>query len=179
MKRVWGLTSGSYSDWTVHALFETEADAQAAADAYTKASDYGDGEIQEFVYYEAGETPRRIVWFTCYQTLSDSGEIRTDGKIARREAWEYNQDETFSKRPKVEIKYTPKDPSPARAWVGYYNISIVGSDRAAVAKTWSDLRAQWKAQGHRLNAGSTTDLSYRLSATGSNSTHTFIAGKRP
>lgn len=57
-KRMWMVSTGSYSDYTVHAVARTEAEAQRWADAYNAAREslYRDeAEVEEVEFYEEGD----------------------------------------------------------------------------------------------------------------------------
>jgi hypothetical protein len=62
VKTLYAVSSGSYSDHTIHVLFERESDAQAFIDT-------DDGEryqpyfIEQYPLCAAGERPRKRSWF--------------------------------------------------------------------------------------------------------------------
>jgi len=67
---LWAITSGSYSDYTVNAVFDTEEDARAAI-----ALKLGE-DLTELDYYRSGDKPiQRGVWH------ANSGPISADGPV--------------------------------------------------------------------------------------------------
>lgn len=92
-RTVWAVSTGSYSSYSVVALFEDKADAEALAATYTG---YDGGEVEEFELYSPGDRSRRNgpVWIAevCVNadaTLSDRGAelhehyaVDDDGPVA-------------------------------------------------------------------------------------------------
>lgn len=68
MSKLWAVSSGEYSDYSVNAVFDTEEDARAAV-----ALGVGD-DVLEMDYYRSGDRPvKRHVWF------AHSGRITAEG----------------------------------------------------------------------------------------------------
>lgn len=57
---VYGVVSGSYSDYSVHAVFGSKLEAQAVCDSMNavKTSSYDSYEVEEFEFWAAGQPPK-------------------------------------------------------------------------------------------------------------------------
>lgn len=73
-KTVYAISSGDYSDYRVHALFESREDAEAAVQT---ADRWEAAEVQEFDFYPAG-TGTSFRWRTPYEAVV---KIAADGTI--------------------------------------------------------------------------------------------------
>lgn len=87
-RKIWATVSGSYSDYRVGVLFETEGDAQAYVDAGF------DEDIEEFWLHPAGYRPKITLvyhaawnfgpWFGPDVKISEERRIDDDGEVARK-----------------------------------------------------------------------------------------------
>lgn len=57
---VYGVVSGSYSDYSVHAIFGSKPEAQAVCDSMNAAMSYSYDpyEVEEFEFWPAGQSPK-------------------------------------------------------------------------------------------------------------------------
>jgi hypothetical protein len=71
---VWGLTSGSYSDYTVHGVYLDEVDANADCDRLNQLGQYAVYAVEEIPILEAGG-PRMdtSICLICDMRRSDGG----------------------------------------------------------------------------------------------------------
>lgn len=73
MKKVWMVSSGSYSDYSVSAVFETEAQADRAAEAANTNEGYLGYFVEERPWYPEGEEPEVITLYRGSVVLLDDG----------------------------------------------------------------------------------------------------------
>lgn len=148
MRTLYAVSSGWYSDYRVLALFEREADAEAATAAYNAAADRGSdkaNEVEEFRCFAAGETHMIPTWKVraCLSRSNVTVELTRPG------AWWGN--EPPPRGMAVEWENT-------HAWDwenrgGSYKldepvlvIEREGADPQAVRQSFSDRCAQYKAE---------------------------------
>lgn len=73
-KLIWAVSSGSYSDYRVHAAFATEEQAETAAVKAEKAETYMGGYfVEELPWYPKGENPEPITVHRMSAVLWDNG----------------------------------------------------------------------------------------------------------
>jgi hypothetical protein len=126
--KVYALSRGSYSDYSVVAIFRDQKDAQAAID--TGQRDFND--VEEYDLYE-GPVTQKIVYHA-----ESRWERGANEWIERRwtwAVWPWNDDYDL-KRPVVRSH-------PAKKPVYVF---VAGPDEAEVAKALFDRMAQIKAQ---------------------------------
>lgn len=74
-RTVYAVSSGEYSDYQVHFLCDSEAEAQAFIDNAREASNYGEYmSVESFSLYPEGSNPRQTPWYRVYLPLR--GEMR-------------------------------------------------------------------------------------------------------
>lgn len=83
MRRVWAITSGSYSDYQVCAILPTEKAAKEALEqARTLAPDWGvyprPDSVTSFVAYDEGEMPALVTVYRRQVVVWDTGQV--DGR---------------------------------------------------------------------------------------------------
>jgi hypothetical protein len=83
MRKIWAVSSGSYSDYGVHAMFETEELAKAVA-GYDNYYD-----VEEFILYD--EVPAKVPRYTVYvaqtKSLQSWGMDRDADTVAIEGGW--------------------------------------------------------------------------------------------
>jgi hypothetical protein len=129
-KKAWAVTSGSYSDYGIEAVFESREDAEAA-----KAEGFGDA-VEEFEFYASGKKPVFYPVFNIHVDVSPTGQI-----INYREA-----DDSKVRERRVFAREAPEDDGKVRVSVAVYEqaggrvvtIFVEGRDRNRVAQTFSD-----------------------------------------
>lgn len=75
MKDIWAVSTGSYSDYSVLALFEDEADAQAAVDECNAKESYRDARVESFYFYPSGTRPHYEKIFHRSVNISNDGTV--------------------------------------------------------------------------------------------------------
>lgn len=119
--KVYAVSSGTYSDYTVHELYESREDAEAIA----KVFGY---EVEEFDYYPAGSRP------TIYKSYS-ARIYKHDTSTYRARAGQLDvRDFNVTEEPKHN----------AGEWDAMFYAD--GPDRERVVKSVTDRYAAWKAQ---------------------------------
>ena len=144
MKKVWAVSSGSYSDYRVHAIFEDEAtaDAWAKAIAAKDEDDYSwhsDADTQEFPFIATGTEPKKVLIVDLVQDLWDNGK-EADARITERREY-----------PIVAL-YGPPPPRPVVRFVRapVHNnkggrLEIRGKSKEAVLKVYGDEIRMWRS----------------------------------
>lgn len=134
MKSVYAVTSGCYSDYSVHAVFEDKPDAQA------HAAQISSGDVEEMPYYPKGERPEMVTIWTASATGPDFElEMRShtepayDGEVAVLKG----------KRPKVHESSRYLRLRHGHERVPY--LSCTSLDDVAARKAVADRAAQIKA----------------------------------
>ena len=134
-QRVWGITRGSYSDYTVLAIFEDEDEARAfcAAHQNTAYDAWGaPDDVECFMFYPKGVQPVLNTVHSRSVVVWDSGD--TEGAMEReRVEWEYSPlYASVSARPNVRFVRAPM----------YLNqggrLEVEGLDEQAVNQAYSD-----------------------------------------
>lgn len=107
VSKLWAVTSGEYSDYSVDGIFETEEDARAAV-----RLGYGE-DVKPIDFFRAGDAPvKRLVWY------ARSGPITPEGVVANGWDREARQEVTWKAasaqldRPEVE-----QDREGDRIWI--------------------------------------------------------------
>lgn len=83
-KKIWAVSSGSYSDYRVHALFESEVVAEAVATTANGLENYDDHFVEGFQFYAKDEIPEPLVVYRGTIELFDDGtygpiKVTSDG----------------------------------------------------------------------------------------------------
>lgn len=147
-RTVYAVTSGSYSDHHVLALFERREDAAAAVAAGLGATNYDTAnDIEEFTLFPAAALPRKVGYWAAYLGLKGDGspDGRTEVWAQPREGWTGVDGEIPGRRPRVEVHAVPWDRSPDSP-VSRYNVSAHAMTQEAAVKAVSDAVAKLRAE---------------------------------
>jgi hypothetical protein len=133
------ITSGSYSDYRVHAVCSDRNTAKQWAEAATKfeldrnehTNPYCIEEVQEI---ETGSTPEPVTTCTIHADLLDSGYVSNYREFSRQKFFE----EKLS-RPRTRYIRAPIYKDKGR------RIEITGSSLEAIRKVYSEKIGMWKA----------------------------------
>lgn len=101
---IYAISSGSYSDYSVHAVFATHEDAER----FNTENDLHFS-IEEMPYYAEGEQPEGVVWYQGHMSVND-----IDPDITERSdwPWEWGAENYAIDRPKVNFSgYAREAPS--------------------------------------------------------------------
>lgn len=147
MQQVWALSKGSYSDYRVLAIFETEKDAKAALQQnHAITPDEWDqaDRIEPMWYYPTGAVPQQVTRYDMNQDLWDDG---TTGTFHDRSfvEWEYDMLFYVGARPRVRQVRAPIHKGEGG------RLEVRGTDQQAVRQAFSDHVAMWKANDCRLS----------------------------
>lgn len=156
MKTIYAVTSGEYSDWSVHALFESEADAEAHAKKRNEgaSSSYDVAGVAEFCFYPEGEQPERL---TVYRITAHRSEERGYKETERSDvvwSYDYEGDEAggsvtpsgSSSDSDSSSRSTASYISPPYSWGKYFNAHAHGTDPARTRKAFQDAMYRAKAE---------------------------------
>lgn len=136
MRTIYAVTSGMYSDYTVHGLFENEADAQAVADNW-RGSRYSDADIENFTLYAPGERPEQfVVWTAWNYVAADKPEMRSQVITD----WGGNERQFYSD---LKISVTP--PYQTRRFFTDQAVQVSGLDKDEVIRVWHEKVAEVRA----------------------------------
>jgi len=143
MNVLFGVSSGSYSDYRVHCVFGDRAAAEVFATTI-------DGFVEEFRAFD--HQPERVVWWEISVRLNADGSHfpREPGPF-HREDWEFDVPHPISRRPRFDLLYSEPYSGNGYGGPGQYGLFGHGLDRDACAQVISDHVAQWKAQNHKLH----------------------------
>lgn len=120
-RTVWAVSRGSYSDYGIVAIFETEAQANE----WVHLGEF----VEEFHFTPAGEKPiQRSVYNASWNSQ------RGDAGIHVYEAHEIGTEDAF---------FQPAD---IARWHSGYVVSARGTDRQRVVKSVADKLAEYKAR---------------------------------
>jgi hypothetical protein len=99
VKTVYGITTGSYSDYRVVALFETRDQAETEAEAYNRIehSQYA-ASVEEFRLFEATDLPTKH-----WTTHIAEAHLDQPTKVFQRTGHAIDGDEKPPSRPRVSI----------------------------------------------------------------------------
>ena len=129
----WMLSSGEYSDYRVHAVFERQSAAEAAAKEFSK--DYEIYRAEEVKVYPDGYEPEWVTTYRVHETFLPDG-LTTGAVWQTYVEPEFNMwfPESLTKRPKVTEReiYNP----PGSLW-----LIVCGSDETAVRKVYTERKA--------------------------------------
>lgn len=140
--KVWALSSGSYSDYRVLAVYPTRKEAEAAAKIMNASDDYGF--FAEALPTFTGE-PQRVVIYGLHCNIRDDDRRKVDNIWTSSGA--YAEPEQVADR--VEWDVNPLYPERLRRvlvrWVrthqGGGRLAVYGTDAEAVRKAFGDNRA--------------------------------------
>lgn len=72
-KKVWAVSEGEYSDYSVRCLFEQEEDAKAHCEARKRQEKWGGAFVESFILYERGKQPELIGFVTLQGIVKEDG----------------------------------------------------------------------------------------------------------
>ncbi len=143
--RIWVLSTGSYSDYSVVAAFPTKALAEAAMNANATLDEelwsgntYRVESLPLFI-----EPPQIVTTYSLSAEISDNGTVRLSPERTRRE-WEFDQLYQSGPRPFVRFVRAPVHKDKGG------RLDVHGTDQRAVEQAFSDNVARI-----RLNAETT------------------------
>ena len=138
---VYGVSSGSYSDYRVLFMCSSKKVAERAAHALQHEKDgwNRDAEVQGFDQYDT--PPKRVKVYTMQALIRDGKVLGGYGRTPEpvlHEGVEWEWDTVAGKRPSVRVYSAPV--------TGYAkNITVMGTSRTAVLKAYSDRIVQMLA----------------------------------
>jgi len=124
MRTLWSVSDGEYSDYSVCALFEERADAEAAAAAWK------DADVEEFICYSRGEAYRNPTWKV--RARFSPNAVKIDDLSCPGAWWG-----RLTGRPEVD-DWQARD--------GWRHLDIEADNPQAVRQSFSDRCAQYKAE---------------------------------
>lgn len=131
---IYAVCSGDYEDFGVHAVFESEADAEAHA-ALIEG-----GFVMSQAFYEAGTKPKRItVWHISAHRSDDQGGYKE--RESSRAMWDYEYS-----GPEAGHGTAPAGSSTHSSWAKYFNAWANGTDRDAVREAFQTELAAAQAE---------------------------------
>jgi len=136
MKKVHAVSSGTYSDYRVHALFRRKRDAEAAIIQLAGSEDFyssGSLRVESFHLFDKGEPVVPVPWHALRVNIWDDG--RTGEVEERNEAkWPWEFEATIQ----VDVRWVR---APIHKNEGG-RLEVYGTDLQAVGQVFSDNRAQ-------------------------------------
>jgi hypothetical protein len=150
MRRVWSLSSGSYSDYQVLALFTTKKLAEAALVAHQAEEEYPEARVEEFTLYD--EVPERATVYLIVSVLWD------DGRETASQLWGDSKPGVLTSTTKLPWNHwyrgTPRVKSSFVRAPVYKNqggrLEAWGTDEQAVKQAFSDRKARIVAEREGL-----------------------------
>lgn len=141
LRQLWTVESGSYSDWRIHAVFETKADAKAWAAHLRGMPDswLSDADVGRLTLVPKGVAPFTETTYSLMAELWDDGRVGREWSNVRTESAIDHMGER--PRPRPRVRYVR---APVHANKGG-RIEVEGSDEQAVRKVYSERLAMWKA----------------------------------
>lgn len=143
MSDIYGVSSGSYSNYRVHFMCSSKAVAEQAASNLRGDGGgwYTDAQVEAFDLYDA--PPKKILVYTMQALICDGKVLGGYGRTAEpvlseSTAWEWDTD--AQKRPKVRVYKAPITGPTA------LNITVHGTDKRGVLKAYSDRIVQILAE---------------------------------
>lgn len=138
-RTVYALSSGSYSTYRIHCLFEREEDAKAAAAAAGRGQVYSDHFIEELTLFGPVGQPRKTVMYTARATVRVEGHWKDWApNVSSEEEWIYTG-------------RGPERPELRRLDRGQYvTFEARGEDREQVTKMVADAYAQAIAEREQV-----------------------------
>jgi hypothetical protein len=132
-RTVWAITSGSYSDYRVLALFATKAAAEAQMRRPSPPGSWTEpDDLAAFLLYEADDEPRQVTTYERQIEIWDDGTTSNPRESVRTE-WEFDtMHGRPSKRPQVRFVRAPVHKGKGG------RLEVRGSDKSAVDKAYSD-----------------------------------------
>ncbi|HUW01784.1 MAG TPA: hypothetical protein VMW08_05495 [Acidimicrobiales bacterium] len=136
MKKVHAVSSGTYSDYRVHALFRRKRDAEAAIVELAGTPDFYSGgslRVEAFHLFDKGEPLVPVPWRMYRVTVWDDGT--TSDVVESNEAkWPWE----FEAGRRVDVRFVR---APVHQGKGG-RLEVYGTDLPAVGQVFSDNRAQ-------------------------------------
>lgn len=134
-KIVWAVTSGSYSDYRVRALFEDEATAKSVVATQKDHYDWSLDGIEGLVFYPAGEVPSQVPCHYMQVEIWDDGHLSNE-RAESQNRWDWDEVEDFPVRPKVRWVRPPIQSDKGG------RLEVRGRDLQGVQQAFSDCRAR-------------------------------------
>jgi len=135
MKKVHAVSSGTYSDYRVHALFHSESDAEKARAQLAGSEDFygGSARVESFHLFDEGEPVVPVPWRMVRVNIWDDG---TTGDVdeANEMKWPWE----FEAGRRVDVRWVR---APVHQGKGG-RLEVYGTDLQAIGQSFSDNRAQ-------------------------------------
>ena len=139
---IYGVSSGSYSDYRVLFLCSDKQIAEAAVRDLQRADDtwYSDACVEEFTLFDA--PPKRLSVYTMQALVRGDQVLGSYGRhpkpeLSESQEWEWEA--PVSRRPSVRVYIAPVTGPRDK------NITVTGTSKTAVLKAFSDRIAQMTA----------------------------------
>ena len=132
-KSVWLVTSGSYSDYSVHCAAPSEEAAQGIVAALNTPGKWARYFVEQVPVIEKAE---RITVYGIEAVIADDGTVREES-VRDREEWNVDPLHPERLRP-VTVRWVRAPAYRGRAG----RLEVYGTDRERVRKTFSDMKAQ-------------------------------------
>jgi hypothetical protein len=139
MSVIYAISSGSYSDYRVLAVFSSKKVAQETLRRWNGTNDsWSSGQVEEFPFYDAVPEPETV--FSMIQELWDDG---TEGRLNERAHTDMPFDRLFDVPPKgrPSVRFVR---APVHQGKGG-RLEVRGTDIKKVQKAFRDRKAQWQA----------------------------------
>ena len=153
-RRLYAVVSGSYSDYRILALFDSQESAAKWADTVKVESEKddtsfydSDARIESFPFYAGSEQPGIVTTYRAEVTLFDDGRVldyragKWDeaGEVVSRGSKEWSHDAESDSRPRLRYCRAPRHNGKAGRLEGH------GLDERALIQAISDRVAMFKA----------------------------------
>ncbi len=134
--KAYAVVSGSYSDYTVHAIFTNRLAALEAAVQHGQDDTYSAADVEDIVLYE--DVPEKETIYRMIQTIWDDGRVQDDLRqdSDTRLPWNTWYDAPRDGRPKVRYVRAPMHKDKGG------RLEVFGRDEQAVKQAFSDRKAQ-------------------------------------
>lgn len=156
MKHLWAVASGEYSDYRVHAVFETKAQADAAA-LLNVPDSYNDYRVEEIQFYPKGTKAKMVTVYSLQVNLWDDGRWnRGNSNSSAEPSGALNPISRV--QPEFNSWHADAGPRPKTRFVRApcHNgkggrFEVYGTNRSAVLKTVKDRVAEHTAVGATIS----------------------------
>lgn len=162
---MFAVSSGEYSYYQVHCLFESRVLAEKHAAKINKKDRRARAFVEEFQVFD--RAPKRVTWyFDTHRLYEDGAWPPKEREPIKCVGWEYEVPPGLSDRPQIELKRWMENTYPngytsgsveEGSKVGVYGLNVSGLNRKNVGKATSEVIAQWRAQGYRLHNATPED----------------------
>jgi hypothetical protein len=137
--KVWAVSQGSYSDYSVKALFPTKKLAEAARVAHAAEEEWDEGRVEWFYLYD--EVPEPVTAYYMTETLWDNGD--TSDMYERAETrlpWNHWNAPPANGRPQVWFVRAPVHENKGG------RLDVKGYDLQAVRQAFGDRKGMERAK---------------------------------